>query len=112
MDAFTRSAVGFERFRSEWHIAAIARDAARFRTTQRDRVVAALEETGRDQLVPYLPMGMGIDVHPTLDDVAAMLDATGGNLSIPTIKQWKKLATRHLCDPWKSKVMGLSGSKL
>jgi hypothetical protein len=108
MDAFTRAAVAFERFRSEWHIAAIARNAAQFRAEQHNRVVLALKDAGWNELVPYLAAVMAIEVHPTLEDVAALLDAQGGNVSIRSIKHWRVLADRHLCDPWKARVYGLS----
>ena len=46
MDAFSRAVVAFERFRSEWHIAAIARDAARFSESQEARLERVLKEAG------------------------------------------------------------------
>lgn len=112
MDAFTRLAVSFERFRSDWHIAAITQDAGRFRDTQRHRVKVALEETDRAALVPYLPPALTLPLHPTLEQVAGVLDAEGSNLSIPSVKDWQDLAKRHLEDPWKSKVAGLGTAQI
>jgi hypothetical protein len=108
MDAFTRMAVAYERFRSEWHIAAITRDASSFVAAQLRRVAAALEETDRDQLLPYLPAGLALPKHPTLKEVGDILDPSGGNLSISGVALWRTLADKHLCNPWKAKVHGLT----
>jgi hypothetical protein len=108
MDAFTRMAVGYERFRSDWHIAAITRDASTFRGTQRHRVTEALRETGRDALIQYIPTTLTLPIHPTLEEVGNVLDAAGANLSIPGVNAWQNLATRHLADPWRAKVLGLT----
>jgi hypothetical protein len=106
MDAFTRAAVAFEGFRSNWHIAAISRDATAFNKSQRNRVVAALTETDRGVLTAYVP-SLALPLHPKLDEIGEILDPDRGNVSIKTLQDWQDKAGRHLCDPWKSKVTGL-----
>lgn len=106
MDASARAAVAFERFRSDWHIAAITRDASVFSPTQLNRAKEALKETKRDSLAPFIQVT--IPTHPTLDQVGALLDATGSNVSLPNIGAWKKKAKVQLADPWVGKVTGIS----
>lgn len=106
MDAFNRAAVAFERFRSDWHIAAIARDASRFAVTRRECLERTLKGGGQGNLLPYAHLV--VPAHPTLDQVADLLDATGGNVAIPNIERWKGLASRDLADPWCAKVHGIS----
>lgn len=106
MDAFNRAAVAFERFRSDWHIAAIAREASRFAITRREALVRTLNGGGQGNLIPYVHVAM--PAHPTLDQVADLLDATGGNVAIPNIDRWKELASRDLANPWCAKVHGIS----
>ena len=105
MDAFARGAVAFERFRSEWHIAAITRDASTFRTRQLNRVQTALKETRRDNLADYVQVVL--PRHPTLEQVSRLLDAEGANVSLPNVGAWKKAAERDLAEPWLSKVSGI-----
>jgi hypothetical protein len=108
MDAFTRLAVAYERFRSEWHVAAITRDATEFKASQRRRVEAALKETRRDGLVAYLPVALALPLHPTLDEVAKLLDPSGGNVSITGVSAWQDLAKKHLRDPWRGRIDSLT----
>lgn len=105
MDAFTRVAVAFERFRSDWHIAAIARDATTFKQSQLTRVESALTETKRAVLIPYIRVEL--PPHPTLAQVEELLDASGGNISLPSIDEWKKRAKSHLAPDWEVKVRGI-----
>lgn len=106
MDAFNRAAVAFERFRSDWHIAAITRDASRFAVTQQERLERTLNEGGQRTLVPYVHLA--VPKHPTLEQAADLLDATGGNVAIANIERWKDLASRDLADPWRAKVQDIS----
>jgi hypothetical protein len=108
MDALMRLAVAYERFRSDWHVAAITRDASNFNRSQQNRAEEALKGDSRRQLVAYL--ALGLPIHPTLADVGAILDPNGGNVPIPGINAWKKLADRHLCDPWSARVNALTAS--
>lgn len=102
MDAFTRIAVAFERFRSDWHIAAITRDSSAFAASQQRRAEVALDEGKRECLKPY--MTISIPKHPTLEQVEGLLDPAGGNLSISAMGAWEKLAKKHLADPWRARV--------
>lgn len=110
MDAFSRVGVAFERFRSDWHIAAISRDSTAFNQSQVNRVKSALTEKGdkRAVLAKYLKE-LNLGSHLTLSAIEEILDADGANLSIPDYSTWKKLAGRHLVDPWLSKVTGIPG---
>lgn len=83
MDAFNRAAVAFERFRSDWHIAAITRSASRFAVTRREGLERTLSDSGQGNLLPYVHLA--VPAHPTLEQVADLLDATGGNVAIPNI---------------------------
>jgi hypothetical protein len=106
MDAFTRAAVAFERFRSDWHLAAVTRDANTFKQWQLNRVKAALTETKRVMLIPYVRVDL--PPHPTLAQVEELLDASGGNISLSSIDDWKKRAKAHLAPAWAAKVSSIS----
>lgn len=108
MDAFARTAVSFERFRSEWHIAAITRDAREFADYQRRRVEVLLKGNDKASLLPYVSVNM--PKHPTLEQVASLLDASGSNLSTPSVDAWKDLAKRDLAEPWRAQVVDISWS--
>lgn len=103
IDAFGRAAVSFETFRSDWHIAAINRDSSTFGATQFHRVECALVDTGRTSLKPYLSP-LAIPKHPTLEQIAGILDAAQSNVSIANHGEWKKLARKHLENPWLEKI--------
>lgn len=108
MDAFARAGVAFERFRSDWHIAAISRDATAFNKSQVDRVKAALVETGdKRALLAEHVKELSLKPHPTLAAIEEILDAEGANLSVPDYATWKELAEKHLVDPWQSKVVSI-----
>jgi hypothetical protein len=106
MDAFNRAAVAFERFRSDWQIAAITRDASRFASSRRERLERTLSGNGEGNLLPYVHLA--VPAHPTLEQVADLLDATGGNVAIPNIDRWRELASRDLADSWRAKVDEIS----
>ncbi|MDQ4071503.1 MAG: hypothetical protein M3088_01325, partial [Actinomycetota bacterium] len=44
-------------------------------------------ESGEGNLLPYVRVA--VPAHPTLEQVADLLDATGGNVAIRTIDRWK-----------------------
>jgi hypothetical protein len=107
MDAFNRAAIAFELFRSDFHIAAITRDASAFEQAQQRRLEDVLRKDTPPRLALITYSRVTLPKHPTLAQVTELLDATGGNLSISPYARWKKIAERDLADPWKSKVTNL-----
>jgi hypothetical protein len=107
VDAFSRAAVAFEGFRSDWHIAAINRDSTALRAFLLSSVQAQVQ--GR---FPALVNRVQVDLplHPTLQDVTDLLDPLGRNVSLPDMASWKARANEHLMNPWKAKLLGLPGA--
>jgi hypothetical protein len=105
VDAFTRIAVAFETFRSDWHIAAINRDSTAFRAMLGDRATASVR-AGR---FPALADHVRVELpsHPPLALIRDILDPQGGNLPLNTHEQWAKRAGTELCDPWKQKICAM-----
>jgi len=105
MDAFARAAVAFERFRSDWHVAAVTRDASAFRLGRQARVVDVLSKGEAKELLGYVQVFL--PTHLTLEQVSGLLDPAGGNVSIPSIKRWQEMARRDLASPYRDKVEGI-----
>jgi len=107
IDAFSRAAVAFEAFRSDWHVAAINRDSSAFKSFLRAKVQGQVRGT-----FPVLASRVAVDLplHPTLKEITDLLDPLGRNVSVPDMSQWKAKATEHLANPWQAKVHGLSGA--
>lgn len=104
VDAFTRAAVGFEGFRSDWHIAAINRDSTEFKaflTAKIERVAVGAYPNIAGKIEVNLPR------HPKLEEITELLDPRGRNVSLPDFKAWKERTSEHLVDPWRTQVMSL-----
>ena len=101
-DAFTRIAVAFEGFRSDWHIAAINRDSQALQ----GKLLGYAQGQLKAGAYPELEQRVRVDLptHPPLDLIRKLLDPIDRNLSISGFNHWKKRANGELVDPWKSKV--------
>lgn len=98
-DAFLRLAVRWEVFRSDWHIAAAARDATRLRMTIAAEVDKAL--AGRPGLAECRPyVQVGLPVHPTLRQTRRLLDPSGRNVSLSAGASGKNLWIRKSETTW------------
>ena len=109
-DAFFRLAVRWEVFRSDWHIAAAARDATQLRSTIAAAVDKAL--SGRSDLVESRQyIDVAIPAHPTLEQTRRLLDPAGRNISLSASSSgrnlWIQKSEAHLVTPWVDKVRGL-----
>jgi hypothetical protein len=109
VDAFLRLAVRWESFRSEWHIAAINRDATRFR--------ADLEQRFRQSVGDRFPglepfVRVELPLHPPLQTIEEILDPARRNISFGA--DWVKRAERELATDYASTVgaLGLPDLKL
>ena len=105
VDAFTRIAVSFEGFRSDWHIAAINRDSQGLQAKLGTYTSGLLKASP----YPALASKVRIDlpVHPPLELIRQILDPQSGNLSIGGYKHWKKRATNELVNPWQAKITAM-----
>ncbi len=109
LDAFTRLAVAFERFRSDWHIAAINTDASEFNDAQVRRITSQFEKPKLRPLLAYVSISVKT-AHPTLEQIASLVDVTDGNLSINSADAWGDLAKKHLAEPWRGLVRSIKSS--
>jgi hypothetical protein len=100
VDTFVRAAVAFEGFRSDWHIAAIARDSSALAAHLTTRARNAVGQN------PVLATLISVDLpkHPTLTQVADLLDPQHKNISLSSAQAWRKRASEHLVDPYRTKV--------
>ncbi len=104
-DAFTRAAVAFEGFRSDWHIAAINTDSQAFRAMLTADAVALVKAGSYPTLASRLQIDLPL--HPPLDLIRELLAARGDHLSIRNYKHWKARVKLELTDPWSGKIDGL-----
>lgn len=100
-DAFFRLAVRWEVFRSDWHIAAVARNTTVLRATAVNRLKQSVKDKEDLKWVaPYLQLD--IPRHPTLQQVRDALDPEGGNLSLSS--NWADKARSQLAEPYQSRI--------
>jgi hypothetical protein len=109
-DAFLRLAVGWEVFRSDWHIAATAKDTSVFAATGL-KGVTDLAKSRRELkgIIPYIRVD--IPKHLPLANVKDALDPDGGNMSLSSKKlnaqgtaQWQTQARAHLSSDFASVI--------
>lgn len=96
----------WERFLSDWHIAAVARDSTTFSNTLTDHLSKAVTKYGNERDTPQLSVfspTVHVPAHPTLSDIASALDGQGRNLPLSTKKARKKFADAYLAAPYASK---------
>lgn len=104
-DAFLNAAIGWETFRSDWHIAAINRDSSAFVLDLAERVeqsVAARWPGLRNRV------SLSVPVHPSLNLVRDLLDPEGGNISFGERDRWTARVERELADPYRSVILAMS----
>jgi hypothetical protein len=104
-DAFTRVAVTFEAFRSDWHIAAINRDSGAFQAALTADAVALVKAGSYPTLASRVQVDLPL--HPPLDLIRELLAARGDHLSIRNYDHWKTRAKSQLTDPWKAQLLGM-----
>lgn len=104
-DAFFRLAVSWEVFRSDWHIAAVAKDTSVLARTFRSDIEKLVK--AKSQLkgaVPYLKIDM--PKHLPLSDVREAIEPDGGNVKLKplgdgsTTNLWPKQAEAQLSSPF------------
>lgn len=105
IDAFMRAAVGWEEFRSDWHIAAINCDASILSGAIRTAAQAALGGTrlysrARRYVAVSLPK------HPTLEQVRELVDPSDRNVNFA--EGWVQRASRELASAYRARVVGLT----
>lgn len=96
----------WERFLSDWHIAAVARDSTTFSNTLTNHLTKAVDkyanERDKPQLAVFSPT-VHVPAHPTQSDIATALDSRGRNLPLATKKERKTFANAYLAAPYASK---------
>ena len=111
IDTFVRAAVAFETFRSDWHIAAINRDAAVFLKSLsksiRSTVAGARDYRGAADLVQ-----VGIVKNPSVAVIRNIVDPLGRNVAFGDTNGWKKRADRELAPRYTARVRALTAGDL
>lgn len=104
-DAFLRSAVAWELFLGDWHVAAVNRDATVFRQDLLQRYQASLAERWPG-LQGFVTVQM--PKHPTLRVIKDILDNRGYNVTFTTSANWVERTSKELVSPWRDRVTALS----
>lgn len=104
--AFNRVAIAFERFRSDWHIAAINWDATTFNLTQVNRVNGALKQANKSVLADYVNVTVG-NKHPRLSLIEDVLQP-GGTYTVKSLSHWVAESKKHHVQPWLGKIEAMS----
>lgn len=101
----------WERFLSDWHIAAVARDPSTFSATLTNHLAKAVKGYASKRGTPYLDVfspTLHVPAHPTLSDIASALDGEGRNLPLSTNQARMKFAGDYLARPYASRHQKLS----
>jgi hypothetical protein len=109
IDAFLRAAVGFETFRSDWHIAAINRDASVFGKTMRESIKSTVK-SARDYRGASDLISVSLKKHPSVKVIRTIVDPLGRNVAFPD--GWDKRCDRELASPYRDRVIGLSAQRV
>lgn len=113
-DAFVRVAVAWEVFRSDWHIAALAKDTSTLADTLDDEIRRRLRNApSLKSVVPHLRLD--IPKHVPLATARALIDPDGVNVDLSTkgavgggATTWVRRASDHLSPAWAERVASLS----
>lgn len=112
--ALSTCATNWERFRSDWHKRAIAKDATIYRASLVNRVrdsIVQNPKAGKELLKVMDQHNIHIDVslpkHPTIDTVNLLIDPTESNIAFRTQQDSEKRAKSHLADRYAAKVRTL-----
>src|SRR5437870_5401495 len=88
VDVFLRAAVGFESFRSEWHIAAINQDATRFRECVQESIRGTV--SGAREYRGAAPrIVLDVPRYPSVAVIRAIVDPLGRNVAFGDAAGWK-----------------------
>ena len=104
VDAFLRAAVGWESFRSDWHMAVINQDSSAYREALLARFKVSVEErwpglTGR--------VAVELPKHPSLGLLADLLDSRGFNVTFPDCDRWVDRSKLEFVSPWRERIGSL-----
>lgn len=108
LDAFVRSAVEWEGFRSRWHIAAINRDSSTYRADAETRFRASIKGGRFAELEPFVHVALPAQL--SLATVQRLLDPSGRNISFGD--KWTDRARAELPAQYATKVLSLSPADL
>jgi hypothetical protein len=108
LDAFVRVAVGWEGFRSRWHIAAINRDSSAYRADLESRFRASIKGKGFGGLEPFVHVALPVQL--SVATVQRLLDPLGRNISFGD--KWTDRARAELATQYAVKVQSLSPADL
>lgn len=108
LDAFVRSAVEWEGFRSRWHIAAINRDSSAYRADVETRFRASIKGGRFGELEPFVHLALPAQL--SLATVQRLLDPSGRNISFGD--KWTDRARAELPAQYATKVLSLSPADL
>jgi hypothetical protein len=108
LDAFLRIAVGWEGFRSRWHIAVINRDSSAYRVDVERRFRASVKGGKFSELEPFVHVGLPAQLSMTT--VQRLLDPLGRNISF--CDKWTDRAGTELATHYAAKVRALSPADL
>jgi len=104
LDAFVRSAVEWEGFRSRWHIAAINRDSSAYRVDVESRLRASIKGGRFGELEAFVHLALPAQL--SLTTVQRLLDPSGRNISFGD--KWTDRARAELPAQYATKVLSLS----
>jgi hypothetical protein len=107
IDTFLRAAVSFETFRSDWHIAAINRDAAVFAKTLTKSIKGTVAG-GRDYRGASDFVEPAIGKNPSVAVIRTIVDPLGRNVSFGKTDEWVKRAKRELAPRYVARVRALT----
>lgn len=108
LDAFLRLAVGWEVFRSQWHMAAINRDSSAYRLDVERRFRASIRSGRFGELDPFLHVVLPAQL--SVATVRRLLDPLGRNISFGD--NWTDRARAELAAIYAATVLSLSSADL
>jgi hypothetical protein len=104
-----RFAVGWENFASEWFIGAINRDARKWITRENRRLetlfLEAARAEGREGAAQHCqPPTLQLSRHPKLEEIRAVIDPAGANITFPTFGELVRRSQRELISTYSGRV--------
>lgn len=108
LDAFVRVAVGWEGFRSRWHIAAINRDSSAYRADIEKRFRTSIKGGRFGELESFVHVTLPVQL--SIATVHRLVDPLGRNISFGD--RWTDRAREELAPRYAAKVRLLSPADL